>query len=275
MPFKINTIATYPVLVRLVVFLSTLVLIWLPFAIPIYFTLKSDSNLLTIVVMGILFIEFLFLLPWWGKKVYQQPQIIKSYGLEFTRSNGIRFLNGLSLGLLLTLSLFILEGILGWLTFTNPPVFLLRIIAEGFLSAVLVATAEELVFRGWLLAELQRDYNLKISLWLNSFSFAVLHFIKPIPEIIRTFPQFPALVLLGLTLVWAKRSQQGKLGLSIGIHGGLIWGYYIINVGGLITYTNQVSPWVTGVDKNPLAGAMGLLFLSILAWYIRNKKIRE
>ncbi|MGB3694789.1 MAG: CPBP family intramembrane glutamic endopeptidase [Spirulinaceae cyanobacterium] len=275
MPFKINTIATYPVLVRLVVFLSTLVLIWLPFAIPIYFTLKSDSNLLTIVAMGILFIEFLFLLPWWGKKVYQQPQIIKSYGLEFTRSNGIRFLNGLSLGLLLTLSLFILEGILGWLTFTNPPVFLLRIIAEGFLSAVLVATAEELVFRGWLLAELQRDYNLKISLWLNSFSFAVLHFIKPIPEIIRTFPQFPALVLLGLTLVWAKRSQQGKLGLSIGIHGGLIWGYYIINVGGLITYTNQVSPWVTGVDKNPLAGAMGLLFLSILAWYIRNKKIRE
>ena len=225
--------------------------------------------------MGILFVEFIFLLRWWGKRVYYQPQVIESYGLEFTRSNGIHFLNGLSLGLLLTLSLFILEGIFGWLKFSNPTVSLGRVVAEGFLSAVLIAAAEELVFRGWILAELERDYGQKISLWLNSAIFAILHFIKPIPEIIRTFPQFPALVLLGLTLVWAKRSQRGRLGLPIGIHGGLIWGYYIINVGELITYTNQVSPWVTGVDKNPLAGGMGLLFLSILAWYIGHKKIRE
>ncbi len=225
--------------------------------------------------MALLFIEFIFLLRWWGKRVYQRSQIIKSYGLEFTRSSSIRFLKGLSLGLLLTLSLFILEGIFGWLRFSNPTVFLLRIVAEGFLSALGVAIAEELVFRGWLLGELEQDYSPQLSLWLNSILFAILHFIKPIPEVIRTFPQFPALILLGLILVWAKRSQKGKLGLSIGIHSGLIWGYYIINVGELITYTNQVSPWITGVDKNPLAGGMGLLFLSILAWYIRNKKIRE
>lgn len=271
MSFKLNNLAAYPAPLRLIFFLLALILIWLPIAVPLHFTLTKDPNLATLLIMGCLFIEFLFLLNWWGKKVYGQSQIFKSYGLELTRNNAIKFLNGLSLGLLLTLSLFILEALLGWLKFTNPTVTLVPIIAEGALSAFGVAIAEELVFRGWLLAELEQDYSQTTALWFNGLIFSILHFIKPIPEIIRTFPQFPALILLGLILVWAKRSQRGRLGLPIGIHAGLIWGYYIINVGELIIYTNRVSPWVTGVDKNPLAGAMGLLFLGILALYVGIK----
>ena len=271
MSFKLNNIAAYPAPLRLISFLLALILIWFPLALPLHFALAEDPNLATILIMGCLFIEFLFLLNWWGKKFYKQSHIFKSYGLEFTRNNSIKCLNGLSIGLLLTLSLFLLEGVFGWLKFTNPTVALWPIIAEGSLSAFGVAIAEELVFRGWLLAELEQDYSPATALWLNGIIFGILHFIKPIPEIIRTFPQFPALILLGLILVWAKRGQQGKLGLPIGIHAGLIWGYYIINVGELINYTERVSPWITGVDKNPLAGFMGLLFLSILAFYLRTK----
>ena len=131
-----------------------------------------------------------------------------------------------------------------------------------------VGLAEELVFRGWLLDELERDYSPKVSLCADAVIFAILHFIKPLSEMIRTLPQFPGLVLLGLTLVWGKRSHKNNLGISIGLHGGLVWGYYIINVGKLVQYSDRVSPWITGVDSNPIAGLMGLFLLSILGFWM-------
>jgi hypothetical protein len=152
-----------------------------------------------------------------------------------------------------TLSLFALEGLLGWLEFQTPTLVLLRVIFEGLLSALGIGFAEELVFRGWLLDELQRDYTQKASLWIDAIAFAILHFLKPFKEVIRTFPAFPGLLLLGLTLVWAKQSRKGRLGLPIGLHAGLVWGYYIINVGQLVQYSGNVSPWITGVDRNPVA----------------------
>ena len=246
-----------------------LLLCWLPIAAPIYLLIR-DRNTVTILTMGLLFGEFLLLLRWWGKNLYQQPQLLHRYGLRWTRQNGLNLLKGLTIGLSLALTLFGLEGWLGWLEFQTPPVELPRIILEGLVSALGIGLAEEFVFRGWLLDELQRDYSLKLSLWADAIIFALLHFLKPLSEMIRTLPQFPGLVLLGLTLVWGKRSHRGNLGLPIGLHAGLVWGYYIINVGQLIQYSQQVSPWITGVDSNPIAGVMGLLFLGVLAFWIRK-----
>lgn len=248
-----------------------LLLFWLPFAAPIYWFLNYDPNLLTILTMGLLFGQFLLLLNVWGKRVYQQPHLFKHYGLKGTRQNGLNLLQGLTIGLLFTFSLFALEGLLGWLQFQSPQLPLPRLVAEGLVSALGIGLAEELVFRGWLLDELQRDYSPKTSLWADAIIFAVAHFLKPLAEVIRTLPQFPSLLLLGLTQVWAKRSSGGLLGLPIGLHAGLVWGYYIINVGQLVEYTGKVSPWITGVDHNPIAGVMGLLFLSILAFWMRKR----
>lgn len=241
-------------------------------AAPIYLW-GRDPNLVTILTMGLLFGEFLLLLQWWGKKVYHQPQLLKRYGLAGTRQNGFDLLKGLSIGLLFTFGLFALEGLLGWLKFQTPSVLLPRLILEGFVSALGIGFAEELVFRGWLLDELQRDYRAKTSLLADAIIFAVLHFLKPLGEIVRTLPTFPCLVLLGLTLVWAKRSAGGLLGLPIGLHTGLVWGYYIINVGKLVQYSDQVSPWITGVDGNPIAGVMGLLFLGVLAFVMWKRSL--
>jgi hypothetical protein len=253
------------------VFIAILLLLWLPVAAPIYYLLSYDPNLVTILTMGLLFGAFLLLLRFWGRRVYQQPQLLKSYGLEGRRQNGLDLLKGLSIGLLFTLGLFALEGLLGWLKFQTPPVILPRIILEGFVSALGIGFAEELVFRGWLLDELQRDYSQRMTLWVDAIIFAVLHFLKPLSTIIRTFPGFPGLLLLGLTLVWAKRSSGGLLGLPIGIHAGLVWGYYILNVGKLVKYSDQVSPWITGVDGNPIAGAIGLTVMGVLALWMRKQ----
>ena len=255
-------IAGYPVLLRVAIFLLGLSLLWLPLATPIYLLVK-DSNLATILTMALLFTEFIFLVRWWGFSVYKQGNLLKSYGLIGTRQNGLDVLRGLALGALLTFSLFGFQGLFGWLTWQGNEA-LPRFILEGMATALGVGFAEELVFRGWLLNELERDYNLGVSLGVNGMVFALSHFLKPLSEMLRTWPQFPGLLLLGLILVWAKR-LRGGLGLPIGFHAGLIWSYYIINVGNLVNYSGVVPDWVTGVNRNPLAGAIGLVFLGLMA----------
>lgn len=225
--------------------------------------------------MGLLFGQFLLLLRIWGQKIYRHPQLLKSYGLVKTWQNGLELLTALGIGLLFTLSLFGLEGKLGWLLWKQPDVSFPRVILEGFVSALGIGFAEELLFRGWLLDELERDYSPRIALWANAIIFALLHFFRPLPEMLRNLPTFPALLLLGLTMVWAKRGSQGRLGLPVGLHAGLVWGYYIIDVGRLVQYSGNVPDWITGVDGNPLVGVMGLMFLSVLAFSMWMRMCRR
>ncbi len=260
--FKFTAIALYPAPARLGIFVLGLLLLWLPFALPIY-AYVGDRNLASILTIVLLYAEFILLLRLWGKYVYQQPQLLRYYGLVGSRANGRELLVGLGIGLITVLGLFSLEGLLGWLQWQQG--IQVKIVIEGLVVAIATGFAEELLFRGWLLDELERDYA-KAAIWINALLFAALHFIKPLSEMLRTAPQFPGLLLLGLTLVWAKRRCKNRLGLSIGIHGGLIWGYYIINVGQLIKYSGQVPDWVTGVNQNPLAGLVGIGFLSMMAW---------
>ncbi|MBD2774933.1 CPBP family intramembrane glutamic endopeptidase [Iningainema tapete] len=272
---KINfyRLAQQPAPIRLICFTLTLLMLWLPIAVPIYLLVR-DTNLITILTIPPLYVEFVILLRLWGKYVYQQQKLLQHYGLELTRLNGVDLLHGLATGLISIVFLFGVEGILGWLWWQQPKVFLVKVILEGLVVGVAYGFAEELLFRGWLLDELQRDYSPTTTLWANAVAFATLHFIKPKDAIIHTLPQFPALVLLGLTLVWGKRWSRGRLGFPMGLHGGIIWGYYIINVGELVKYSGQVPDWVTGVNNNPLAGVMGLLFLSVLALWMRAQAFR-
>lgn len=261
-------IAHRPVWIRLGAFLFILACFWLPFATPIFLTVQ-DSNAVTILTMALLFGTFLIVTPFWGKWVHRQPNLLQRYGLKTWHKNQVELLVGLNIGLSAVLGLFILFGFFHWLEWQSSP-NLLKIIAEGFLSAIGIGFAEELVFRGWILDELERDYQPSVALGLNAAIFALLHFTRPLEVILKTWITFPALLLLGLILGWAKRSRQGRLGLSIGLHSGLVWGYYIINVGQLIQFSGQVPSWVTGIDNNPLAGIMGLLFLSGLAFWVRK-----
>jgi membrane protease YdiL (CAAX protease family) len=256
--------------VRISVFILSLLALWLPFVLPIYLWLNEDPNKATIVTMGLLFCLFLGLVHFWGKNIYNQ-HLFERYGLVWKRKNGVFLVKGLATGLLFTWSLFAVEALFGWVEFKASSPMLIRIVLEGLLSGLAIGLAEELLFRGWLLDELNRDYSPRGAIWIDSLVFAFLHFLKPLEEVIRTLVTFPALLLLGLTLVWAKRSHGGHLGITIGIHSGLVWGYYVLNVGQLFTYTGKVPPWVTGVDGNPIAGLMGLLFLGLLAGVMRNK----
>ena len=251
---------------RLLCFIGVLSILWLPLAIPIYLLLGDNANLTTIVTMSLLFVELLFLWKLWGKFVYQENHIYARYGLEKSKNNLWEFLKGLAIGFWLCLSLFIAELLLGWIKIVSPEFNLIKIVIEGFVSAIAIAFAEELLFRGWLLDELQQDYGQKTCLGVGATIFALAHFIKPVAEIVRTAVTFPALILLGMSLILAKYKHRDRLGICIGIHGGLVWSYYVVNVGELISYTNRVPVWITGIDNNPIAGIMGLVFLTGLLY---------
>lgn len=263
-----SNLARYPAGVRLGVFVVILLLLWLPIAVPIYWV-WGTSNLTSIVTVLALYGEFIFLLQLWGQKVHRQVHPLASHGVSGTRRNALELLKGVGIGVTSFLCLFVLEGLLSWLTWQSSTQFLPKIILEGLGVALGVGFAEELLFRGWLVDELRWDYGFKVALWISSNIYATLHFIKPWGEVLRTLPSFPGLLLLGLTLSWARQVSQGRLGLAIGLHAGLVWGYYIINVAELVRYSQQVPPWVTGIDRNPLAGGMGLLFLSVIALSLR------
>jgi uncharacterized protein len=271
--FNFARIARYPAPLRLVIFIFVLLLLWLPVAAPINWWV-DDKNLVNILTLPLLYGAFIFLLRLWGKYVYRQPHLLQEYGLVKTRQNGRELLVGLGIGVVSVLGLFLVEGWLGWLWWRQYQISLgqvlwWRLVVEGLIVALAYGFAEELLFRGWLLDELQRDYRPHVVLWADAFIFATLHFIKPPSEAIATLPQFPALVLLGLTLVWA-RCGSGRLGLPIGLHAGLVWGYYVINVGQMVQYNDRISQWLTGINRNPLAGGMGLLFLGALSLGVRN-----
>ena len=259
-------------------FLLVLILLWLPGLALIYVVMGSTQNLedpgtknlLSILTMGLLAIEFIALLPWWGQKVYQHPNLYSRYGLVFTRQNGLLLLKGLAIGSCFTFALFITQGLLGWLTWQSPRLSIPQLLLEGSATALGVGLAEELFFRGWMLDELDRDYSPTIALITDAGLFASLHFLKPIPVMLASLPQFPGLWLLGTVLVIAKRQHQNLLGMSIGLHAGLIWAYYVIIVGNMVKYSGRVSDWMTGIDGNPVSGLLGLIFLGILAILMSN-----
>lgn len=259
-------------------FLLVLILLWLPGLALIYVVMGNTQNLadpgtknlLSILTMGLLAIEFIALLPWWGQKVYQHPNLYSRYGLVFTRQNGLLLLKGLAIGACFTFALFITQGLLGWLTWQSPRLSIPQLLLEGSATALGVSLAEGLFFRGWMLDELERDYTPTVSLIADVGLYALLHFLKPISVIIASFPEFPGLWLLGTVLVIAKRQHRNLLGMSIGLHAGMVWAYYVINVGNMVKYSGRVSDWITGINGNPVSGLLGLIFLGILAILMSN-----
>ena len=214
-------------------------------------------------------------LPFWARWVHhlRKPwQILGMHGgLRWWGRWGIAFVVGAA-GVAV---LYALQIALGWGVWMPPSSReVVRNVLEGFLVGLGVGVAEELVFRGWLLFELEQDYGMQAALWLNAAFFAIAHYLRPIAAIIEAWPQFLGLMLLGLTLVWARRipirshrprSPETLLGFAVGLHSGLVWAYYQVDVGDLVLATGQVPEWITGVGGNPLAGLLGLVLLGAIA----------
>ena len=276
MKIQWSEIARWGAAPRIVFFLSLLLLLWAPIALPYWLISGQSPNIACLVV---LYVEF-FILSWvWGKRIHKLSYPFSQYGLVWAAEVGLDLLKALLIGLGGVVSLFFILASLGWISLQSPTAQFPKILVEGLGVALAFGLAEEFLFRGWLLFELERDYSPGLALWVSSVLFAMAHYIRPISVILKTWPQFFGLLLLGMALVWAKRSPShyserrasGKLGAPIGLHAGLVWGYYAFNVGELVNYIPQVPEWLTGIDKNPLAGLLGLALLGVIAAFFQSK----
>jgi len=135
-------------------------------------------------------------------------------------------------------------------------------IASGVLLTLLLAMwisgTEELIFRGFVFTQLERDFNLGWAAAISSLIFALLHLVWEQKE---TFPQLPGLWLMGMVLVLARWVDKGSLGLAWGLHAGWVWAIASLDTLQVITYTGNAAEWVAGKYGKPLAGLVGLLFL--------------
>ncbi len=179
---------------------------------------------------------------------------------------------GFGLGVLSLVVLFGIQTALGWVTWQLvDKQKLAASLLLTLLLALWISGTEELVFRGFLLTQLQHDYPAGVAAVISSLIFALLHLVWEQRE---TIPQLPGLWLMGMVLVLARYVDGGTLGLAWGLHSGWVWAIASLDTAQLVTYTGTGSEWVTGKNGKPLAGAAGILCLLVtegILWLIYPK----
>jgi membrane protease YdiL (CAAX protease family) len=134
-----------------------------------------------------------------------------------------------------------------------------------------VGFAEELLFRGWLWGELELLLGNQRALLAQAGLFALLHpwYRLPSPQALALLG---GLLLLGLALALQRRADGGLLWGAIGLHGGLVGGWFALQ-NGLIELSPAAPGWLVGpggTNPNPIGGLFGWLGLLALLWVRRR-----
>ncbi|MFZ9229787.1 MAG: type II CAAX prenyl endopeptidase Rce1 family protein [Prochlorococcaceae cyanobacterium] len=134
-----------------------------------------------------------------------------------------------------------------------------------------VGFAEELLFRGWLLGELELLLGRRRALVAQAGIFALLHPWYRLPGL-QAVALLGGLTLLGLALALQRRADGGVLWGAIGLHGGLVGGWFALQ-NGLFELSPASPAWLVGpggANPNPIGGLFGLLGLLALLWVRRR-----
>lgn len=268
MSFAVLTEAS--VLLKIFIFFLSWAIAWLPIAIPLAIALHwhppqplSPSQKLPLLASLYLLAPAIL----WGA-AHLEGAAFTDYGLSWNRSVLSSLGLGLLVGVLGLAILFVVQQALGWLRWQRPlqtkaegshaVIALLQLLLPTLLLGLWVSVTEELIFRGFLINQLQQDYSPWVAGAIASLIFALLHLVWEGKE---NIPQLPGLWLMGMVLVLARWVDGGSLGLACGLHAGWIWAIASLDAMEAIAYTGRGSSWLTGLGSKPLAGVMGILFL--------------
>lgn len=277
-----------PALLKIAIFFGVWVGLWLPIASLIAIAVNwcppqplNEQQKLALLVPLYLIVPILL---WQISRV--EHQSFSNYGLAWQPELAKSIIWGLGWGIVSLIGLFTLQFFLGWLQWRQEQVQEVdeqqRLLTVNFsfakslgllvqkgaiffpilLIALWISSTEELVFRGFLQAQLQQDYSAFVATTIASLIFALTHLIW---DVGNTWPQLPGLWLMGMVLSFACACNQGSLGLAIGLHAGWIWGIASLDALGGVIPTQRVPQWVTGLAAKPLAGVVGILMLLLVA----------
>lgn len=273
---KVSLLAEGSAVLKVFSFFLCWLLLWLPVAIPLSFTVKWNPLTPPTPAQKLPLLAALYLLApvlIWGITLLSDRSsvdVLRAYGLVSDRAIWQMGCLGLLLASVSLVGMFALQAKLGWLHWRflaaspqSPPA--LGSISSWFLPlistlglALWVSCTEELVFRGFVLTTLQQEYAPWLAASIASFIFAVLHLVWEGKE---GLPQLAGLWLMGMVLSLARWVDQGSLGLAIGLHAGWVWVIAYLDTMQVMHYAKQAPSWVIGWGGKPLAGAMGLVFL--------------
>jgi len=263
------SLMTSTALVKVAIFFVAWVVLWLPLAIPIAIFLKWHPDKPLAAEQKLPLLATLYLIApliLWGASWVDRVSF-SNYGLEwkFTVLKSLGM--GLGLGVLSLIIVFLGQWRLGWIEWhlENLPQ-LTQIFLPILFLGLGIGAIEELIFRGFLLNTLAKDYSVWIAAAISSIIFALLHLVWEQQE---TLPQLPGLWLMGMVLVLARQVDGGSLGLAWGLHTGWIWGLTCLDTAALLSYTDQGPIWMTGLGKKPLAGVAGIFCLLMTGIFLQ------
>ena len=139
------------------------------------------------------------------------------------------------------------------------------LVANAVLLCLGVGFAEELIFRGWLWAELNRMIGSRRGAIAQASIFSLVHTRFNL-GLAAMSGLLVGLFLLGMVLAKQRQADRGSLWGCIGLHGGLVAGWFLLQ-NGLLQLSPNAPSWLVGPGgnaPNPMGGAVGLISLLIL-----------
>jgi membrane protease YdiL (CAAX protease family) len=136
-----------------------------------------------------------------------------------------------------------------------------------------VGFAEELLFRGWLWGELALHLGRRRGALAQALIFSLVHTRFNL-GLAGLTGLLGGLTLLGLTLALRRRADGGLLWGAVGLHGGLVGGWFALQQGAL-AIGSEAPLWLVGpggATPNPVGGLPGWLGLAGLGWLLSRSR---
>ena len=214
------------------------------------------------------FVLFLLVVPRWATLRWSEAQPWRRLGL-IARKPKARIDHVISLGVGLLMSTALIGLIVSLLVFTGNGSWRGNLEIQAMLNCLLLALgvgfAEELIFRAWLWEELTKILGSRGGLLTQAALFSLVHTrfnlgFGPMLGLLT------GLFLLGLILALLRLLDQGSLWGCIGLHGGLVGGWFLAHQN-LLSIDPNAPMWLVGPggpNANPLGGLVAILSLTAI-----------
>ena len=215
------------------------------------------------------FVLFLLVMPRWATLRWSEAQPWRRLGL-IARKPKARIDHVISLGVGLLMSTALIGLIVSLLVFTGNGSWRGNLEVQAMLNCLLLALgvgfAEELIFRAWLWEELTKILGSRGGLLSQAALFSLVHTrfnlgFGPMLGLLT------GLFLLGLILALLRLRDQGSLWGCIGLHGGLVGGWFLAHQN-LLSIDPSAPMWLVGPggpNANPLGGLIAILSLTAIS----------
>ena len=239
-----------------------------------FLLLSLSKDALSLIGTIFTFLLFISLMPAWFNFRWQIRNSWETLGLNNKTflNNILSFSQGIIFALILLILILIPLLKSNYITFSGG--LSSDIILNGILLTFGIGVAEEIIFRGWLLEDLKLQFGIKVALISQSIVFSLVHIGFKMP-FWNTLGILLGLFTLGILCSIIRLKDEGSLWGAIGLHGGLVGIWFVLN-NGLINISKEAPNWLVGygaANTNPLGGLYGisLLIISCIFYFLKFK----